>query len=96
MVINEGEVKVVNIGSNLQYDIVFTDGSKTLLLANTTVIGKRTGANIVEMKPIDDGPKPALECYNKATRMVYKRPFTAHLPTNGYQLRRRRRHHTIS
>ncbi|MBF1500119.1 MAG: hypothetical protein HXN82_04590, partial [Prevotella pallens] len=35
MVINEGEVKVVNIGSNLQYDIVFTDGSKTLLLANT-------------------------------------------------------------
>ena len=29
---------------------------KTLLLANTTVIGKRTGANIVEMKPIDDGP----------------------------------------
>ena len=56
MVINEGEVKVVNIGSNLQYDIVFTDGSKTLLLANTTVLGKRLGANVVEMKPIDDGP----------------------------------------
>lgn len=56
MVINEGEAKVVNIGSNLQYDIVFTDGSKTLLLANTTVFGKHSGANIVEMKPIDDGP----------------------------------------
>ena len=56
MVINEGEVKVVDIGSSLQYDIVFTGGTKTVLLANTIVTAKHVGANIVEMKPIDDGP----------------------------------------
>ena len=56
MVINEGEVKVVNISSALNYDIVFEGGTKSILLANTVVIGKQTGANIVEMKPIDDGP----------------------------------------
>lgn len=56
MVINEGEVKVVNISSALHYDIVFDGGTKSILLANTTVIGKQTGANVVAMKPIDDGP----------------------------------------
>lgn len=56
MVINEGEVKVVNISSKLQYDIVFTSREKTILLKGTTVFGKRNGLDIVEMKPIDDGP----------------------------------------
>ena len=46
----------MDIGSSLQYDIVFTGGTKTVLLANTIVTAKHVGANIVEMKPIDDGP----------------------------------------
>lgn len=56
MVINDGEVKVMNIGSSLNYDFVFSGDTKSILLANTTVVGKRLGTNIVEMKPIDDGP----------------------------------------
>ena len=56
LIINDNEVKVVPITSALTYEIVFSDGAKSILLANTTVIGKQQGVNILEMKPIDDGP----------------------------------------
>lgn len=56
LIINDNEVKVVPITSALTYEIVFSDAAKSILLANTTVIGKQQGVNILEMKPIDDGP----------------------------------------
>lgn len=80
IVINEGEIRQVNITSALTYDIAFSGTTGGILLDNTTVIGKRMGANIVEMKPIDDGPylhwdvTVSLPSWytNKHTRLIFQ------------------------
>lgn len=80
IVINEGEIRQVNMTSALTYDIAFSGTTGGILLDNTTVYGKRMGANIVEMKPIDDGPylhwdvSVSLPAWytNKHTRLIFQ------------------------
>lgn len=56
IVVNEGELKLVNISKELHYDIAFDGSTGGILLDNATVIGHRMAATITEMLPIDDGP----------------------------------------
>lgn len=56
LAISEGELRLVSIGKELHYDIVFDGSTGGILLDNATVVGKRVGAAITEMSPIDDGP----------------------------------------
>lgn len=56
IVINEGELKLVNVTKELTYDIAFDGSTGGILLDNATVIGHRMAATITEMLPVDDGP----------------------------------------
>ncbi len=56
LVINDYEVKVINISSKLEYDIAFTNNNNGILIDQVNVSEKRKGVNFVELPPIDDGP----------------------------------------
>lgn len=56
VVVNEQEVKVINITSKLNYEIVFAGDNSGILIDQVNVLEKRKGVNFQELPPVDDGP----------------------------------------
>lgn len=56
VVVNEYEVKLVNITSKLNYEIGFADTNSGILIDQVNVLEKRKGVNFQELPPVDDGP----------------------------------------